>query len=279
MKQIHILLINCDDEQGLIASISEVIFRMKLNIEIMREFVEEETNKFFMRCELSGDVDAELLRQSLLSRLPQGSHVAINPKSKKDIVILATKEYHCLSDLLTRFYFDELGANVKAVICNHANLGEFVKNFGVPFHHISHENKTKHEFEVEILKTIAAYDPDYVVLAKFMRILSPDFVSQYENRIINIHHSFLPAFIGANPYLQAFHRGVKLIGATAHIVNNQLDEGPILTQKVIDVDHNFNAKKLVEMGHEVEKQVLAEACKLIFEDKVFVSGNKTIILK
>lgn len=279
MKQIHILLINCDDEKGLIASISEVIFKMKLNIEIMREFVEEETNRFFMRCELSGDVDAELLRQSLLSRLPKESHVSINPISKKDIVILATKEYHCLSDLLTRFYFNELGANVKAVICNHDNLGAFVKNFGVPFHYISHENKTKHEFEVEILKTLAVYNPQYVVLAKFMRILSPDFVSKYENRIINIHHSFLPAFIGANPYLQAFHRGVKLIGATAHIVNNQLDEGPILTQKVIDVDHNFNAKKLVEMGHEVEKQVLAEACKLIFEDKVFVSGNKTIILK
>ncbi|HTF82055.1 MAG TPA: formyltetrahydrofolate deformylase [Cytophagales bacterium] len=279
MKQVHILLINCNDAKGLIAAITQVIFAMDLNIEVMREFVEEETNRFFMRCEFSGEVDADALHAMLRERLPQDSYIVINPKSKKDIVIMATKEHHCLSDLLTRFYFNELSANVKAVICNHPNLESFVKNFGVPFHHISHENRTKHEFEVEILKVLGNYKPDYIILAKFMRILSPDFVSKYENRIINIHHSFLPAFIGANPYMQAFHRGVKLIGATAHIVNNQLDEGPILTQKVIEVGHNFNAKKLVETGHEVEKQVLAEACKLMFEDKVFVSGNKTIILK
>jgi formyltetrahydrofolate deformylase len=279
MNQKHVLLITCKDAQGLIAAISDVIFKMKLNIEIMREFVEEETNRFFMRCELSGDVDTDLLLAHLKAKLSEDCQIVINPKSKKDIVILATKEYHCLSDLLTRFFFEELGANVKAVICNHPNLGEFVGNFKVPFHYVSHENKTKHEFEVAILDILSTYKPDYVVLAKFMRILSPEFVSRYENKIINIHHSFLPAFIGANPYMQAFHRGVKLIGATAHIVNNQLDEGPILTQKVIEVDHNFNAKKLVETGHEVEKQVLAEACKLVFEDKVFVSGNKTIILK
>lgn len=279
MKESHVLLITCNDAKGLIASISEVIFSMKLNIEIMREFVEEETNKFFMRCELTGEVDAQALFQKLKSKLPSDSNISINPKAKKDIVILATKEYHCLSDLLTRFFFDELGANVKAVICNHETLGVFVRNFGVPFVFITHENKTKYEFETEMLQAISAYKPDYLVLAKFMRILSPEFVSKYENKIINIHHSFLPAFIGANPYLQAFHRGVKLIGATAHIVNNQLDEGPILTQKVIEIDHNYSAKKLVETGHEVEKQVLAEACKLIFEDKVFVSGNKTIILK
>lgn len=279
MKQIHVLLINCNDEKGLIAAISDVLFNMNLNIEIMREFVEEETNKFFMRCEFSGDVDKHILQNNLKAKLPADSHIVVNPKSKKDIVLLATKEHHCLSDLLTRYFFGELGANVKAVICNYEHLGTFVNKFDVPFHYITHENKTKPEFEKEILSTISIYKPDYLVLAKFMRILSPEFVSKYENKIINIHHSFLPAFIGANPYVQAFNRGVKLIGATAHIVNNQLDEGPILTQKVIEVDHNFTAKKLVEAGHEVEKQVLAEACKLIFDDKVFVSGNKTIILK
>lgn len=279
MKKIHVLLINCNDAKGLIASISEVIFKMGLNIEIMREFVEEETNRFFMRCELSGEVNTDILQKNLKAKLPKDSNIVLNPKTKKDIVILATKEYHCLSDLLTRHFFDELNANVKAVISNHAHLEPFVRNFGVPFYHITHENKTKHEFEAEILKGLSAYKPDYVVLAKFMRILSADFVSKYENKIINIHHSFLPAFIGANPYMQAYHRGVKLIGATAHIVNNQLDEGPILTQKVIEVDHNYTVKKLVEAGHEVEKQVLSEACRLIFEDKVFVSGNKTIILR
>jgi formyltetrahydrofolate deformylase len=279
MKQIHVLLINCNDEKGLIAAISEILLAMHVNIEVMREFVEEETNRFFMRCEFSGDVNTAELQKNLKAKLPNESNIVVNPKAKKDIVILATKEHHCLSDLLTRFFFDELGANVKAVICNHNNLESFVKKFSVPFHFVSHENKTKHEFEREVLNAISAYKPDYLVLAKFMRILSPEFVSKFENKIINIHHSFLPAFIGANPYVQAFNRGVKLIGATAHIVNNQLDEGPILTQKVIEVDHNFTAKKLVEAGHEVEKQVLSEACKLIFDDKVFVSGNKTIILK
>ncbi|MFN8438509.1 MAG: formyltetrahydrofolate deformylase [Cytophagales bacterium] len=279
MKQLHILLINCVDEKGLIATVSNVLLEFGLNIEVMREFVEEETNRFFMRCEFSGDVNATALTDGLKTRLPAKSTVVLNPKAKKDIVLLATKEYHCLSDLLTRYFFGELGANIKAVVSNHEILKPYVEKFNVPFHFVSHENKTKPEFESEVLSHIELYNPDYLVLAKYMRILSPDFVSRYENKIINIHHSFLPAFIGANPYLQAFHRGVKLIGATAHIVNNQLDEGPILTQKVIEVDHNFTPKKLVEAGHEVEKQVLAEACKLIFEDKVFVSGNKTIILK
>ncbi len=273
----HILLISCTDEKGLIAKISTVIASHGLNIIIMREFVEEETNHFFMRMELSGSLDKESLYSTLVATIPSDAWVVINPKAKKDIVLFATKEYHCLSDLLSRHHFGELPANILAVVGNYEYLAEYTSKFGIPYHFVSHEGKSKDVFEAELLETVKPYQPDYIVLAKFMRILSPSFVAQYENRIINIHHSFLPAFIGANPYRQAYERGVKLIGATAHIVNNNLDEGPILTQRVIPVDHSVNAKNMMATGHEVERNVLYEALKLVLEDRVFVSGNKTII--
>ncbi len=273
----HILLISCTDELGLISKISSVVSTLGLNIIIMREFVEEESNIFFMRMELSGTLDSNLLFSNLALNVPADAAIEINPKQKKDLVVYATKEYHCLGDLLSRHHFGELQANIKAVIANHEDLREYTEKFNVPFHLISHENRSKEEFESELLNQTQLYLPDFIVLAKFMRILSPEFVSSFENRIINIHHSFLPAFIGANPYKKAFERGVKLIGATAHIVNNNLDEGPIITQRVIPVDHTFNTKSMIQAGREVERSVLFEALKLVLEDRVFVSGNKTII--
>ena len=273
----HILLISCTDELGLISKISSVISSLGLNIIIMREFVEEESNIFFMRMELSGTLDSNLLFSNLVLNVPAGAVISVNPKQKKDLVIYATKEYHCLGDLLSRHHFGELQANIKAVIANHEDLREYTEKFNVPFHLITHEDKSKEQFEAELLKQTQLYTPDLIVLAKFMRILSPVFVSSFENKIINIHHSFLPAFIGANPYKKAFERGVKLIGATAHIVNNNLDEGPIITQRVIPVDHTFNTKSMIQAGREVERSVLFESLKLVLEDRVFVSGNKTII--
>jgi formyltetrahydrofolate deformylase len=273
----HILLITCPDHKGLISRISTVIFQNDLNILVMKEFVEEETNMFFMRSELSGTLDKDRLFAALQVHLPPKATIEINPKQKKDIIVLVTKEHHCLSDLLSRHHFGELHARIHCVIGNYELLKDYTERFDIPFHFISHENKTKEQFEEELVETIQPYKPDYLVLAKFMRILSPEFVAKFENKIINIHHSFLPAFIGANPYKQAYHRGVKLIGATAHIVNNDLDEGPILVQKVTPVDHSFTAKSMVQAGHEVEASVLAEAMKLVLDDRVFVTGNKTII--
>jgi formyltetrahydrofolate deformylase len=273
----HILLITCQDYKGLISKISTVIFENDLNILVMKEFVEEETNTFFMRSELSGLLDKDKLFKTLESKLPAGAKIVINPKQKKDIVLLVTKEHHCLSDLLSRHHFDELHARIHCVIGNHDVLQNYTERFNIPFYHVSHENKSKEQFEKELYETIVKHNPDYLVLAKFMRILSPEFVAKFENKIVNIHHSFLPAFVGANPYKQAYERGVKLIGATAHIVNNNLDEGPILVQKVTSVDHSFTAKNMVQAGHEVEASVLAEAMKLVLDDRVFVTGNKTII--
>ncbi len=273
----HILLITCQDSKGLISKISTIVFENDLNILVMKEFVEQETNTFFMRSELSGLLNLDRLYQALVDKLPVGAEILINPKQKKDIVLLVTKEHHCLSDLLTRHHFDEFGARIQCVIGNHEVLKEYTHRFNIPFYYVSHENKSKEQFESELYTTIEEYKPDYIVLAKFMRILSPDFVEKFKNKIINIHHSFLPAFVGANPYKQAYERGVKLIGATAHIVNNDLDEGPILVQKVTRVDHTFTSKNMVQAGHEVEASVLSEAMKLVLDDRVFVTRNKTII--
>lgn len=277
MEKHHVIRIKCPDQKGLIAGISGLLFRHNHNIVVMKEFVEAETETFFARLELSGELDRNGLQAALTEILPQPAMIDIIPRKKKDIVILVTREHHCLSDLLVRNYFNELHANIKAVIGNYNSLQPFTDKFGIPYLHVSHENKSHESFEAEILGHLANYQPDYLILAKFMRILSPEFVSAYPERIINIHHSFLPAFKGANPYKKAFDRGVKLIGATAHIVNNDLDEGPIITQKIIPVQHDDELREMVEAGHEVEKAVLADALKMVLEDRVFVSRNKTII--
>jgi formyltetrahydrofolate deformylase len=277
--QNHIILITCADAKGLISKITTTLFYNDVNIIEMREFVEPQTCKFFARIELSGEINKTLVFNKLKEELPNDAQIQISIKAKKNIVVLATKEYHCLSDLLLKHHFGELNATISAVIGNHAVLGELTEKFKVPFYHITHQHKTKEAFESEVLALCNTLNPDYLVLAKFMRILSADFVLHYPERIINIHHSFLPAFIGANPYRQAFERGVKMIGATAHFVNNHLDEGPILTQKIVPIDHTYSVDALVEAGHEVERIVLADALKLVFDDRVFVSDHKTVIFK
>jgi formyltetrahydrofolate deformylase len=165
------------------------------------------------------------------------------------------------------------------VIGNHDVLQNICKRFDTPFHIVSHENKSKEVFESELFGVINQYQYDYLVLAKFMRILSPAFVELVPLRIVNIHHSFLPAFVGANPYKQAHMRGVKLIGATAHFVTNDLDEGPIIEQQSIPVNHTYTARDMIKAGKEVEKSVLAKALKMLFEDRVFVYNNKTVVFE
>ncbi|WP_210489734.1 formyltetrahydrofolate deformylase [Rufibacter aurantiacus] len=274
---VNFLLIDCPDRKGLIFTITQIVFRNNLNITSNDEFVDRQQNHFFMRAELAGQVQPEALVAELRAELPPEAHIRLEPERKKDIVILVTKEHHCLGDLLLRHEYGDLNANIRAVIGNYAELDSLVSRFGIPFHHVSHENKTREEHDQEMSQVIAAYAPEYVVLAKYMRVLSPGFVAQFPNRIINIHHSFLPAFIGANPYRQAYERGVKIIGATAHFVNSDLDEGPIIAQNVIQVNHTQDARDMAQSGRDVEKIVLAQALKLVFAEKVFVSNNKTII--
>jgi len=272
-----VLLIHCEDQPGLVHKITGVLYRHNLNIISNDEFVERNQNHFFMRTAFSGAFDNEVMMADLTRTLPGNIDIKLNTEKRRDIVIFVTKEYHCLSDLLVRQAFGELNVNVRCVISNHDNLKELTEKFDVPFHYVPHEGKSRETHESEIRAVIAGYNPEFLVLAKYMRVLSPGFVSHFNNRIINIHHSFLPAFVGASPYAQAYERGVKIIGATAHFVNNNLDEGPIIAQSVIPVAHSHSAKEMALAGQDVEKIVLARALKLVLEDRVFVYKNKTII--
>ena len=273
----HILRIACSDEKGLVYKITEVLYKKGLNIIQNAEFVDHETERFFMRTEFSGQADSKDILKKLKPRLPEDAVIELTPERKKDIVIFATKEHHCLGDLLIRHAYGELQANVLAVISNYDSLKRLTDSFKIPFHFVSHENISREAHEAEILKIIGKHKPEYLVLAKYMRVFSENFTQKFENRIINIHHSFLPAFVGAHPYQQAADRGVKIIGATAHFVTDELDKGPIIAQSVIPVDHSHSVNDMAQAGRDVEKIVLARALKLAFEDRIFVSGRKTIL--
>lgn len=274
----RILLTECPDSKGLIAQITNICYKHQLNISRNTEYVDPVSGQFYMRTELEGIFNEVTLLTDLDRALPAGSQRSLLKQQAKRVVILVTKEAHCLGDILMKVYDGSLQLEIAAIIGNHPDLTELARRFDIPFHYASHVNKSREQHEQELLAIIAQYSPEYIILAKFMRILTPQFVAAYPNRIINIHHSFLPAFIGAKPYQQAFERGVKIIGATAHFVNNQLDEGPIIQQKVLPVDHSYSAADMERAGRDVEKAALTEALTFITEDRVFVHGNKTVIL-
>lgn len=274
-----VIVIQCKDKVGLVASITKTLAKAEVNIISMREHVDTDDNRFYVRIVADGDTDTNLLQLRLENELPEDASVILNPLPEKKIVVLVTKEYHCLSDILIRNHFKTLGATVQGVIGNHPTLQHICEKFDIPFHLVSHEDKDRDYFEKELEDIILKYEPDFLILAKFMRILSPQFVQHFPIRIINIHHSFLPAFMGANPYRQAFERGVKLIGATAHFVTDALDEGPIIAQQTIAVNHSFTTADMVRAGKEIETAVLARALHLLFEDKVLVYGNKTVVFE
>jgi formyltetrahydrofolate deformylase len=277
MKQYRVL-IDCPDEKGLVYKISSVFFKYDLNILSNSEFVDAQKNRFFMRSVVEGYINGDDLENDLRSVLPKEAVLRIIAPEKKNIVLMATKESHALGDLLIRYEAGELDANILGVVSNYDHLRPLVEKFDVPFFTVSHEGLTREEHEEKVMACLANFgELDYIVLAKYMRILTPTFVEAYENRIINIHHSFLPAFIGANPYKQAYERGVKIIGATAHFVNNDLDEGPIIAQDVKHVDHAYNWQAMQRLGRDIEKIVLSRAVKLALEDRIFVYGNKTVI--
>ena len=271
------ILIDCKDQKGLVYTISKIFYDHDLNIEKNDEFVDIENNKFFMRSVVKGKIEKEELQALLTQALPQANIKVVTPRKKK-VVLMATKESHVLGDILIRHFDGELPIDIVAVISNYELLRPLVEKFGIDYFHIPHTDLSRSEHEEKILALLEMFEHiDYIVLAKYMRILTPDFVKRYENRIINIHHSFLPAFIGANPYKQAYDRGVKIIGATAHFVNDNLDEGPIIAQDVLPVDHTFSWQEMRKAGRDIEKVVLARALKLAVEDRIFVYANKTVI--
>jgi len=272
------LLIETNDTKGLVYKISKILYEYNLNIESNSEYVDNETNAFFMRTVITGTFEATKLLSDLEQILPLNSSIKLTNTEKKDIVILATKEMHCLGDLLIKHEAGELDANITAVVSNRDSLKDLVEKFNIPFEFVSHENLDRVEHETLVIGAIQKYDYDLIVLAKYMRILTPTFVQTFPKQVLNIHHSFLPAFIGANPYKQAHARGVKIIGATSHWVTNDLDEGPIVAQDTTRVDHTYAWEDMRDAGRNVEKVVLSNAIDLVLKDKVFVYGNKTVIL-
>lgn len=274
------ILIQAPDCTGLIYKASKIFYNNNLNIISNHEFVDNENKMFYMRCVVAGQISETYLKDELTRIYPEQSVIKVRSNKKKNIILMATKEAHVLGDLLIRYYENKLDANIIAVISNHNNLAGLCDGFKIPYHYVSTDNLTREEHEANVLAILRQYsDIDYIVLAKYMRILSEEFISNYKNQILNIHHSFLPAFVGANPYKQAFERGVKIIGATAHFVNEDLDEGPIIEQDIINVDHAYSWFAMQQAGQDVEKIVLAKALKLILEDRVFVHKNKTVIFK
>jgi len=277
MEQRARVLIDCEDAKGLVYEISKIFFERDLNIDSNREFVDKEKGRFFMRTVVTGEFDADELKEALKKVAPDNARLKVILPKRKKIVILATKESHALGDILIRHEAGELNADIEAVIANHDVLESLVKRFDIPFFLVSAKDISREEHEQKVMDIINKHQFDYIVLAKYMRILTSKFVSAYPQQIVNIHHSFLPAFIGANPYKQAFERGVKIIGATAHFVTDDLDEGPIIAQDVIPVNHRFEWRDMQRAGRDVEKIVLSRALNFVLNDRVFVYGNKTIV--
>lgn len=275
----RILLTECPDDKGLIAKITGTCYKHQYNIIKNDQFVSYEDARFFMRTELEGDFGTNsTFIHDVMQAIPEGGSANLVPVRRKKILILVTRESHVLGDLLMKSYSGALPIDITGVIGNYDILEDLTKRFDIPYHTVSHEGLSREEHEAKMLEVIGKFDFDYVVLAKYMRVLTPNFVDHFEKgTLINIHHSFLPAFIGAKPYQQAFDRGVKIIGATAHFVTNDLDEGPIIGQDVIKVSHNYSADAMAKAGRDVERQVLNLALSRVIENRVFIHGNKTIV--
>jgi formyltetrahydrofolate deformylase len=275
----YVQLIACEDRAGLVHEITGVLFRQNLNITENQEFVDHDRQRFFMRTEFTGDnVDVTALLNKIKPIVSNADVCRIREQKTRRLVLLASEEPHCLGDLLVRHSTGELNAEIAAVISQKEECRELTQKFGLPFKHIP-VSSDRAAHEAEILKALKPLNPDYLVLARYMRIFSADFVRHFPERILNIHHSFLPAFIGRDPYQQAFARGVKIIGATAHFVTDSLDEGPIITQDVLPVRHTDAPAAMSRKGQDVEKLVLSRALSLVLEDRVLIDGNRVIVFE
>jgi formyltetrahydrofolate deformylase len=287
MKKSSILLVSCPDAKGEVATIADFVYRHGGNILHADEHADEESGLFLMRVEFDPkDFDIDLEDRNLATfakhfspiarrfqmtwRLAQSSH-------RPRMIVLVSKYDHCLVDLLYRQQSGELACEVPLIISNHPDNQPIADFYNIPYTVVSITQDKKRQAEEQIGSLVEEHKADFIVLARYMQILSNDFVSRYPQRIINIHHSFLPAFLGARPYHQAFARGVKLIGATAHYVTEVLDDGPIIEQDVVRVSHRDTVEDLVRKGRDLEKVVLSRAVRWHIENRVLLYGNKTVV--
>ncbi len=277
------LLINCPDKKGIIATVTNFILAKKGNITYIDQYVDRELGEFFMRSECEFDKDEEKLmrfKETFNEEIAKNynMHWEMYDTDKKPKMALFVSKYdHCLYDILGRYASGELQVKIPIIISNHDDLKPIANAFNVPFKHIPVTKENKKQAEADQLETLKNHKINFIVLARYMQILSPNFVDQFPNKIINIHHSFLPAFPGAKPYHSAYERGVKIIGATSHYVTSDLDEGPIIEQEVVRVSHIHNVQDFILKGRDLEKIVLSRAIKHHIERKVLVYSNKTVI--
>jgi formyltetrahydrofolate deformylase len=280
------LLIQCADRPGIVAAVSQFLYRHGANIVQADQYsTDARGGRFLMRMEFALedlDVAPEALEAvfgaEVAARFGMEWRVSYSDRRPR-LAILVSRYDHCLMELLWRWRRGELAVDIPLVISNHGRLREDVEAFGIEYHHLPVEPGAKHEQERRLLALTEGAGVDLLVLARYMQILSAQVIERYPNRVINIHHSFLPAFAGADPYGRAFERGVKLIGATAHYASEDLDEGPIIEQDVVKISHRDTRNDLVRLGREVERSVLARAVQWHIEDRVFVLGNKTVVFR
>ena len=276
------LLISCPDQRGLVAAVTDFIFRNGGNILYLDQHVDQEEGVFFMRVEWTLDgfaIGPDALEAAFHTvAAPRHMHFELHfsyhvPK----MAVFVSKQGHCLYDILARWQSGEWRVDIPVIISNHPDMERVAQAFGIPFRHFPIASDTKRAVEDAQLALLADIQPDFIVLARYMQIVSPEFIRHYPNRIINIHHSFLPAFIGAKPYHAAHGRGVKIIGATSHYVTAELDAGPIIEQDVVRVNHQDTVEEMIRKGKDVEKLVLARAITHHLRREVLVHQNKTII--
>ena len=279
----HILTFSCKDQIGIVAKISSILAKYKCNIVESKQFTDTLNGNFFIRQSfiLFEKSKIEDLRSSLnlLSSDLKGVYFLSEIDNKMDTVLLVSKFDHCLNDLLFRVRNNSLNINIKAIISNHKVAQEIAEFSNIPFHYLPVDKNNKNQQEQKIKKILYDNNIELIVLARYMQVLSESFTNEFEGKIINIHHSFLPSFKGAKPYHQAFERGVKVIGATAHYVTKELDEGPIIEQDTQEVDHEMMPDDLISIGRDIESRVLYRALKAHSEKRVFLNGKRTIVFK
>jgi len=277
-----VLLLSCPDQRGVVAGVAEFLARHDGNIVHAEQHVDAVEGVFFQRIEFELDgfgIGRDEIRSAMAPVVERfGLDVDLRFTDRPlRTALLASRQPHCLYDLLTRWRTGELHADLRVVVANHPDHADICAHMGVPYVHLPVTRDTKPQQEAQVLATLAEHDVEFVVLARYMQILSGRVVAAYPNRIINIHHSFLPAFIGANPYRQAHDRGVKLIGATAHYVTEDLDEGPIIEQEVARASHRDDVASLTRKGRDLETIVLASAVRAHLEHRILVYGRKTVV--
>lgn len=280
-QQLGTVLISCPDQKGIVAAVAQMLFALGANIVDSDQHTDRVAQMFFQRLRFETDASRAVLEQALTSLAPRFSMSwrlrlgGVVPR----VALFCSKQEHCLYDLLIRYRAGELPCEVALVISNHETLRHVASHFDVPFHHLPISAESKPAQEAAALGLLEENRVDLVVLARYMQVLSAGFVARYPSRIINIHHSFLPAFVGANPYRQAYEKGVKLIGATAHYVTAELDQGPIIEQAVVHCSHRDHPEDLVHKGKDLEKRALARAVRLHLEDRILVYGGKTVVFE